>query len=128
MYANYLAQQMPGGEGAPAPQEAPSPLPAPATAAPAMMQAAPRRRRLRIDPAAAAATAQAANDAHIRESIAAKVTRAQVLGIRDDSLLGLEQLARVGINPASNEQGLPYGLDLGQLNGVERRWLQRRTQ
>lgn len=80
-----------------------------------------------IQESPAAVAARAANDARIRAAIAAKLTRAPVLGIKDDSLLGMDQLARVGIGAQQNAAGIPYGLDLNQLNGVERGWLQRQA-
>lgn len=72
------------------------------------------------------ATTQSNDDA-IRARIAAKLTRSPVLGIRDDSLLGMDQLAKVGIGSDPNDRGVAMGLDLSQLNPLEQRWLQRRT-
>jgi hypothetical protein len=131
MYADYLAQQMSSGEGAPAAQgENYAVGPAPSAGGPqyAMQPAAPRRHRPAMDPGAVpAASAQEANDAHIRASIASKLARSPVLGIKDDSLLGMDKLAQLGIEAQPNEQGIPYGLDLGQLNGLEHGWLMRRV-
>lgn len=81
-----------------------------------------------IEQSPAAVAAQDANDAHIRAAIAAKLTRAPVMGhVTDSNLVPMAQLAQVGIQAQPNSDGIPYGLDLNQLNGVERGWLQKRV-
>lgn len=81
----------------------------------------------RIEQSSAALAALRSNDDRIRAAIASKLSRAPVLGIKDDSLLGMDKLAKVGIGAQPNEQGLPYGLDPRQLNPLEMRWLMRQV-
>lgn len=81
----------------------------------------------RIEPSRQAGIAES-NDAHIRAAIAAKLTRAPVMGhVTDSNLVPMAQLAQVGVNADPNAEGIPYGLDPNQLNGLERGWLQKRT-
>ena len=80
-------------------------------------------------PSPAALAALQSNDDAIRQHIAQKLTRSNVLGVVPDNsgLIPMTKLASLGFDTGPDAQGqIPAGLDPRTLNSLETKWLSRK--